>query len=89
MNAHTGVPALICQEMSRAGVHVVAVIGGGENHHEAQTRCMANGARGVMTGSPAAVMNGLDEWNWDFVLDMVGGPRVYEAAKRILKDGGT
>ena len=87
MDAHTGVAALLCQEMSRGGVNVTALISGGDDHHEVQTACMSNGARGVLTGSPAAVMLGQDEGGWDFVLDTKGGQRVYDAAKRILKNG--
>ena len=88
MDAHRGVSALVCQEMSRAGVHVTALIGGGAAHHDDQTMCMAHGARGVMTGSAAAVMFGLDEDGWDFILDTQGGERISEAAHRLLKDGG-
>lgn len=88
MGAHEGVPALVCQEMSRAGVNVTAVISGGEGVHDAQTACMQNGARGVLTGSPAGMMLALDEGGWDFVLDIHGGQRVYDAAKRLLKNGG-
>ena len=87
-DAHTGISALICQAMSRAGVNVTAIIGGGEEHHDAQSLCMAHGAKGVLTGSPAAVMLGLDESGWDFVLDTQGGQRAYDAAKRVLRDGG-
>ena len=89
MGAHEGIPALICQEMARAGVSVTAVISGGADSHDAQTACMANGARGVLTGSAAGVMMALDEYGWDFVLDTQGGQRVYDAAKRMLKSGGT
>jgi NADPH:quinone reductase-like Zn-dependent oxidoreductase len=88
MDAHIGVPALICQALSRAGVAVTAIIGGGEENHDAQSLCMTHGAKGVLTGSPAAVMMGLDESGWDFVLDTTGGVRVYDAAKRMLKNGG-
>jgi len=88
MNAHEGVPALICQEMSRAGVNVTALISGGEGVHEAQTACMRHGARGVLTGSPAGMMLALDEGGWDFVLDTHGGQRIYDAAKRLLKHEG-
>lgn len=85
MGAQDGIAALVCQEMSRAGVNVTAVIDGGENAYQAQSACMANGARGVLTGSPAAVMLGLDEGGWDFIFDTQGGQRVYDAAKRLLK----
>ena len=33
-------------------------------------------------------MLSLDEGGWDFILDTKGGQRVYDAAKRILKNGG-
>jgi D-arabinose 1-dehydrogenase-like Zn-dependent alcohol dehydrogenase len=87
MDAHTGVSALVCQTLSKSGVHVTALIGGGDGSVEAHESCMANGARGVLTGNPAAVMLSLEEDGWDFVLDTVGGQRVYDAAKRMLKDG--
>lgn len=88
MDAHEGTAALICQEMSRAGVNVTALIGGGEAHHDNMTRCLQSGARGVLTGAAAAVMLGLDEDAWDLVVDTKGTQRVYDAAKRMLKDGG-
>lgn len=88
MDAHTGTSALICQEMAQGGVNVTAVVSGGDNHHEVQSACMANGAKGVLTGSAAAEMLNLDEGGWDFILDTQGGQRIYDAAKRILKDGG-
>lgn len=87
-DAHQGIPALLCQELSRRGVHVTAIIPGGENAHEAQTKCMAHGARGVLTGSPAAVMFGLEEGGWDYVVDTTGGERVYDACKRVLRENG-
>ncbi|WWC61871.1 uncharacterized protein I303_104456 [Kwoniella dejecticola CBS 10117] len=89
INAHTGVAALVCQEMSRSGVNVTAVITGGEDSHGHHKQCLENGARGVLTGSPAAVMLNLEESAWDYVFDSMGGNRVAEAAKRLLKDGGT
>lgn len=88
MDANLGVQALMCQEMSRAGVAVTAVIGGGEGHAEAQAACMTNGARGVLTGSPAAVLLSLDEGIFDLVVDTRGGVAVDEAARRALTDGG-
>lgn len=86
-DAHEGIQALMCQELSRASVHVTALISGGEDHHSAQSMCMAHGARGVLTGKPAAVMNGLDE-GWDLIVETQGGQNAYDAARRILKDGG-
>jgi hypothetical protein len=46
VGAHEGIPALVCQEMSRAGVQVTAVISGGDGAF-AQNACMEHGARGV------------------------------------------
>ncbi|KAK8864394.1 hypothetical protein IAR55_001642 [Kwoniella newhampshirensis] len=88
MNAHTGIAALVCQEMSRAGVNVTAVIPGGDDSHDAHRQCLANGAKGVLMGSPAAVMINMEESGWDFVFDDKGGQRVYDTARRMLKDGG-
>lgn len=86
MDAHSGVSALVCQELSRNGVSVTAIIGGGDRHLDAQRLCMENGARGVMTGPPAAVINNLDE-GWDYILDTAGGSQTYLNARRILKEG--
>ncbi|WVQ82361.1 hypothetical protein IAT38_004489 [Cryptococcus sp. DSM 104549] len=88
MNAHTGVAALVCQEMARAGVNVTAVVPGGDDSHEAHRRCLTNGAKGVLMGSAAAVMINLEESGWDYVFDTQGGQRVYDTARRMLKDGG-
>ncbi|OCF74644.1 hypothetical protein I204_05024 [Kwoniella mangroviensis CBS 8886] len=88
LNAHQGVAALVCQEMSRNGVNITAVIPGGDDSHEHHKACMDNGAKGVLMGSPAAVMLSLEEGAWDYVFDTVGGSRVSDAARRLLKDGG-
>ncbi|WWD17310.1 hypothetical protein CI109_101750 [Kwoniella shandongensis] len=88
MNAHIGIGALICQELSRAGVNVTAVIAGGDDSHDAHRQCLANGAKGVLMGSPAAVMINMEESGWDLVFDDRGGQRVYDTARRMLKDGG-
>ncbi|KAL7421576.1 hypothetical protein Q5752_003345 [Cryptotrichosporon argae] len=86
LDAHIGVAALVCQALNRSGVCVTAIIPGGDA--EAQARCMSNGARGVLIGSAVAVMHGLEEDIFEYVLDTIGGQRVYEAARRIIKDGG-
>ncbi|WVQ99409.1 hypothetical protein IAU59_006542 [Kwoniella sp. CBS 9459] len=88
MDAHTGIAALVCQELSRAGVHVTAVIPGGDDSHDAHRLCLSNGARGVLMGSPASVMLNMEEMAWDYVFDTHGGQRVYDAARKMLKDGG-
>lgn len=85
---HRGVTALMCQELSRSGTHVTALISGGDDHHSAQSFCMLHGAKGVLTGRPASVMNQLEENAFDLVIDTQGGQNAYDAAKRILKDGG-
>ena len=85
---HRGVTALMCQELSRSGTHVTALISGGDDHHNAQSFCMLHGAKGVLTGRPAAVMNQLEDNTFDLVIDTQGGQVAYDAAKRILRDGG-
>lgn len=85
---HRGVTALMCQELSRSGTHVTALISGGDDHHNAQSSCMLHGAKGVLTGRPASVMNQLEDNSFDLVIDTQGGQVAYDAAKRILKDGG-
>jgi len=86
MDAHEGVPALMCQEMARRGVHVTAVVA--QDNVLAQAQCIAHGARGYMAGSPAAVMLSMDEGSFHVVVDTRGGTKVYEAARRALVDGG-
>lgn len=88
LDAHHGIGALMCQLMSKSGVTITAVIPGGDHGHDVQAACMANGAKGVLIGDALTVMEGLDDNAWDFVLDSVGGRRAYEAARRILKEGG-
>ncbi|KJE06032.1 hypothetical protein I311_00168 [Cryptococcus gattii NT-10] len=88
INAHTGIAALVCQAMSRAGVSVTAIISGGDDSHDGHQKCIENGANGVLMGSPAAVMINLEENGYDFVFDTQGGQRVYDTARRALKNGG-
>nr|ODN88342.1 hypothetical protein L203_02955 [Cryptococcus depauperatus CBS 7841] len=87
-DAHIGVAALVCQQMARAGVHVTAVIPGGNGSHDAYMKCLEHGAKGVLMGSPTAVMINMEESGYDFVFDTHGGQRVYDAARRLLREGG-
>lgn len=87
MDAYEGLPALFCQELTRMGVVVTAVIGG-DDDGTLQSACMAYGARGVLTGSPGSVMYSLPESTFTIVVDTIGGAGVTEAARRILLDGG-
>lgn len=88
MDAHEGIPALMCQELTRKGIAVTAVVPGGAGHAEAQAACMKHGARGVLTGSPVNVLQSLEEGLFHLVVDTHGTAGVYEAAKRSLVDGG-
>lgn len=88
MDAHEGLPALFCQEMTRMGVVVTAVIPGGEEHAARHEAAMAYGARGVLTGSPASVMLSLPESLFAVVIDTVGGQATSDASRRALVDGG-
>ncbi|KAL7410926.1 hypothetical protein BDY24DRAFT_398077 [Mrakia frigida] len=42
----------------------------------------------VKVGEPMEVVNGEQEGRFEFVLDCVGGRRVYESSRRVLKSGG-
>lgn len=88
MDAHLGIPALLCQQMRRQGISVTAVIPGGDEHADAQKQAYDNGARGCMTGLPSQVMNSLEEGLFDIVVDTRGGDKTYTAAVRVLAEGG-
>lgn len=88
MDAHLGIPALLCQQMRRQGISVTAVIPGGDEHADAQKQAYDNGARGCMTGLPSQVMNSLEEGLFDIVVDTRGGDKTYSAAVRVLVEGG-
>lgn len=83
MDAHEGLPALFCQELTRMGLVVTAIVPGGAEG--AQEAALAYGARGVLTGSPVSVMHGLPESLFALVVDTVGAAA---AARRILADPG-
>lgn len=88
MDAHEGIAALMCQEMSRLGVAVTAIIPGGEGNEAAHAHSLANGARGVLTGSPAAVLLSLEEDQLHIIVDTRGGTKILTAAQHALVDGG-
>ncbi|GMK58320.1 hypothetical protein CspeluHIS016_0503520 [Cutaneotrichosporon spelunceum] len=83
MDAHEGLPALFCQELTRMGLVVTAIVPGGVE--KAQGDALACGARGVLVGSPSTVMHGLPENLFALVVDTAGAA---DAARRILIDGG-
>lgn len=90
MDATAGGAALISQELARLGVAVTAVISGNDETSRvlAHAQCVAYGARAVFLGSPTAVMRRMDEGAFDIVVDTRGGPKIFEAARRILAEGG-
>ncbi|WWC89329.1 uncharacterized protein L201_004250 [Kwoniella dendrophila CBS 6074] len=89
INAHEGIGALICQELSRSNVNIISIINGGTDSHENHKKSLENGSKGVLVGnSPATILLSLEENSYDFIYDNVGGQRVFEAAKRLLKNGG-
>ncbi|KLT40545.1 hypothetical protein CC85DRAFT_293189 [Cutaneotrichosporon oleaginosum] len=83
MDAHEGLPALFCQELTRMGLVVTAIVPGGREG--AQAAALAYGARGVLAGSPTSVMHGLPESLFALVIDTAGAA---DAARRILCDRG-
>jgi NADPH:quinone reductase-like Zn-dependent oxidoreductase len=83
MDAHEGLPALFCQELTRMGLVVTAIVPGGAEG--AQAAALAYGARGVLAGTPASVMHTLPESLFALVVDTAGAA---DAARRVLADRG-
>ncbi len=87
LDAHEGVGALVCQELSAQGINVIAhapasILG-------AEDDCWENGAREVfLDDDEVGMINDQHESGFEFVLDTVGGRRAYDAARRVLRTGG-
>lgn len=86
MNAHEGVGALVCQELSQLGVHVVAQVP--VDVESSEDDAWDNGAREVVADDPVIMLNGQHESGFEIVLDTSGGRRVYDAARRVLRTNG-
>lgn len=88
MDAHVGIPALLCQQMRRQGISVTAVVPGGDSSPDATAQAYNNGARACLSGLPHQIMNGLEEGLFDVIVDTRGGEQTYVASARVLAEGG-
>jgi NADPH:quinone reductase-like Zn-dependent oxidoreductase len=86
MNAHEGVGALVCQELSQLGAHVVAQVP--VDVESSEDDAWDNGAREVVADDPVIMLNGQHESGFEIVLDTSGGRRIYDAARRVLRTNG-
>jgi NADPH:quinone reductase-like Zn-dependent oxidoreductase len=86
LNAHEGVGALVCQELSRVGVHVVAQVP--TDVDSAEDDAWDNGAREVVVDDPIVMLNGQHESGFEYVLDTYGGRKIYDASRRVLRSNG-
>ncbi|PWN43025.1 hypothetical protein IE81DRAFT_109027 [Ceraceosorus guamensis] len=86
LNAHDGIGLLTMQECAPLGLIVVAQCPASVSDGVAV--CEANGAHEVVIGEPLWAINSLHESSFDLVVDTVGGRRIYDAARRILANGG-
>lgn len=85
-NAHEGVGALVCQELSQLGAHVVAQVP--VDVESSEDDAWDNGAREVVVDDPVVMLNGQHESGFEFVLDTCGGRKIYDAARRVLRTNG-
>ncbi len=87
LHAHEGVGALVCQELSSMGINVIAHAP--HSAFGAEDDCYDNGAREVvLDDDEVAVLNAQHESGFEYVLDTVGGRRIYDASRRVLRTTG-
>jgi NADPH:quinone reductase-like Zn-dependent oxidoreductase len=86
LNAHEGVGALAAQELSSMGLHVIAHVP--LDVANAEDDAWENGAKEVIADDPVAMINAQHESGFEFVLDTIGGRRIYDACRRVLRSNG-
>ncbi len=86
LNAHEGVGSLVCQELAANGVLVTAQVP--VDVDEAEEDAWNNGAREVLVGEPIPLINLQHESGFDYILDTVGGRKIYDASRRIMRTNG-
>ena len=97
LNAHDGTGSLLTQALVVQGVAVTAQVPAvpetKEDDQEAKTpsfeeRARLFGAKDVEIGEPLVVIAGLKDAQFDYVLDTVGGRRIWDASRWIMRSGG-
>lgn len=86
LNAHEGVGALASQELSSMGLHVIAHVP--LDVANAEEDAWDNGAKEVIADDAVAVINAQHESGFEFVLDTIGGRRIYDACRRVIRSNG-
>lgn len=90
LNAHEGVGAIAIQLAATfrtpGDLHIVAHCP--PAFRDGAAILKAQGASEVLTGEATFVLQGLRESSYDAVLDSIGGRRVYDSAKYILRNDG-
>jgi NADPH:quinone reductase-like Zn-dependent oxidoreductase len=86
LNAHEGVGALAAQELSSMGLHVIAQVP--LDVANAEDDAWENGAKEVIADDAVAMINAQHESGFEFVLDTIGGRRIYDACRRVLRSNG-
>ncbi|KAJ9124039.1 hypothetical protein QFC22_000832 [Naganishia vaughanmartiniae] len=86
LNAHEGVGALAAQELSSMGLHVIAHVP--LDVPGAEDDAWENGAKDVIADDAVAMINAQHESGFEFVLDTIGGRKIYDACRRVLRSNG-
>jgi D-arabinose 1-dehydrogenase-like Zn-dependent alcohol dehydrogenase len=97
LNAHDGAGALLTQALAAQGVVVTAQIPltpeTTEDDQETKNPSFEEkvrlfGAQDVKIGEPLVIIAALRDAEFDYVLDTVGGKRIWEASRWIMRSGG-
>lgn len=68
------------------GLHVIAHVP--LDVASAEEDAWDNGAKEVIADDAVAVINAQHESGFDFVLDTIGGRRIYDACRRVIRSNG-
>ena len=77
---------MVAQELSSMGLHVIAHVP--LDVDNAEDDAWDNGAKEVFADDAVAMINAQHESGFEFVLDTIGGRRIYDACRRVLRTNG-
>ncbi|KZS97912.1 hypothetical protein SISNIDRAFT_481789 [Sistotremastrum niveocremeum HHB9708] len=86
LRAHEGVGALATQRLTAQGMQVTAHIP--SDSQALRDIAEANGAVEFLSGDEQAAISSLADSEFDGVLDTIGGRSLFEACRRVLREGG-
>ena len=87
LQSHRGPGALACQELKTRGVLVIGQIPK-ENEVINRALALSHGASSVIAEEPLAAISKCHDEEFDAVLDSVGGGRIWDACRRVLRNSG-